>query len=214
MSVTRQCSKITLILILLLKKEQQSKVKGIPEHDGLRRNWLIIQKQSALSLQGELKAHFGTLAKSKRETAQRLYTQLGESILKNKDVSTTEQKRLLKLLEDADQRVGESLQPYIRESQERLEKKLTKLRDSLKQAPLAPSVQEMEGESQGDRPHPGPKNQEAPITKENLLQAMRDLFGTSTRDGGTHREYHLRFHPYRGRPRGGRGRGGYRGRGY
>ena len=170
---------------------------------------MIIQKQSALSLQDELKAHFGSLAKSKRETAQGLYTQLGESILKNKDVSTTEQKRLLKLLEDADQRVGESLQPYMKESQERFERKLAKLRDSLKQTPPTPSFQEMEGDSQGDRPHPGPKNQEAPITKESLLQAMRDLFGTSARDGGTHREYHQRFHPYRGRPRGGRGRGGY-----
>ena len=77
-------------------------------------------KQSAMTLLDELKAHFGNLAKSKRDTAQRLYSQLGG----NKDVTAPEQKKLIKLLEDADQRLGETLQPFMKTTQENLEKKL------------------------------------------------------------------------------------------
>ena len=76
-----------------------------------------------MTLLDELKAHFGNLAKSKRDTAQRLYSQLGG----NKDVTAPEQKKLIKLLEDADQRLGENIQPFMKTTQENLEKKLDNL---------------------------------------------------------------------------------------
>ena len=53
---------------LQLKKEQQLKVKNLPENEGLRNNWKIIQKKCQLTLIGELKLHHEGLAKAKRDT--------------------------------------------------------------------------------------------------------------------------------------------------
>ena len=73
---------------LLLKKEQQLKVKDLPENEGLVNNWKIIQKKCQLTLNGELKMHHEGLAKAKRDTAQRLFVLTGDFILKNKDIPT------------------------------------------------------------------------------------------------------------------------------
>ena len=83
-----------------------------------------------MTVLNELKAHFGDLAKSKRDTAQRLHAQLGEDRISY--ITASDQKPLIKLLKDADKRLGENLEPFMSTTQVTLEKKLAKLRVNLK----------------------------------------------------------------------------------
>ena len=201
----------------LLKKKQQLKVKNLPENEGLRNNWKIIQKKCQLTLIGELKLHHEGLAKAKRDTAQRLFIQTGDFILKNKDIPQNDQKNLIKVLEATDAQISKDLGPCILAQQNVLETKLKKLREALIAQDEAKKA-ELEAEEQmavDTNPPVGsaPKNALPPLTRENLLDVMRDLIGTSNRDKGRRHSDNPppRYHPYRGGFRG-RGRGGRGGR--
>ena len=57
--------------------------------------------------------HHEDQAKANRDTAQRLFTQTGDYILKYKDIPKIDQKNLIKLLEAADSQMSKDLAPCI-----------------------------------------------------------------------------------------------------
>lgn len=93
----------------LAKKDYNQHIKN----DGLKRNWLIVQKNCQLTLLAQLKAHHEKQAKAKRDLVQHTYTQLDEDILTNKDaLQQSKKKKLFKLLEMADEQLGETSTQY------------------------------------------------------------------------------------------------------